>query len=175
MKNVFMILFSVLLLATAQNINAQEVDYDAINENVNFLQFYDNEMFHWSYNIFGGLTLNYGNDNWQYRAFGIDINNEIIRNALLGYPDSAQAFNSFKKNAITGNVVYWSGIALMIGSLIPVFIVDDQRLSNGLYTGMLAGGLTTSIVGVFQFSSAQSNLFEAVNLFNRNKARSVNR
>jgi len=177
MKKAFAVLISVLLLAAAQNTNAQEVEYknNIVNENVNFLQFYDNEMFHWNFYTFGGLTLNYGNDNWEYSTFGVNINNERIRNALLEYPDSAQAYNSFRKNKITGNILYWSGIVLMLHSLIPVFAINNEKLSIGLYSGMLAGGMTSSIIGIFQFNSAQSNLFNAVNMFNRNKAGELNK
>jgi hypothetical protein len=104
MQNVFVVFVSILLFAVSQNSNAQEVE-EVEHENINFLQFYDNEMFHWNVSTFGGLTLNYGDNNWKYRAFGININNEIIRNALLEYPDSAEAYNSFRKKAITGNIV----------------------------------------------------------------------
>jgi len=174
MKNMFVVLVLALLLLISQNANAQEVKNDKTNENVNFLQFYDNEMFHWNFNTSDGLILNYGNDNWKYSTFGVSIKNERIRNALLEYPDSAQAYNSFKKNKVTGNIVYWSGIVLILGSIVPVFTVDNEKLSNGLYFGMLAGGLTTSMVGVYQFNSAQLNLFNAVNMYNRNKARKLN-
>ena len=174
MKNLFVVL--VLLLAVSQNTNAQEgVENDRTNENVNFLQFYDNEMFYWNFNTFGGLTLNYGNDNWEYSTFGVNINNERIRNALLEYSDSAQAHNSFRKNKITGNIVYWSGIVLILGSIIPVFTIDNNDLRTSLFAGMLAGGFTVSIIGGFQLNAAQSNLFNAVNMFNRNKARELNR
>jgi len=176
MKKVFVISVSVLLLAVAQNTNAQEVKNDKTNENIDFLQFYDNEMFHWNFSTFGGLTLNYRNDNWEYSPFGVNINNERIRNALLEYPDSAQAYNSFRKYKITGNILYWGGIVLMLGSLVPIFTIEDnEKLSIGLYTGMLLGGITTSTIGGFQFDSAQLNLFNAVNMFNRNKARELNR
>lgn len=175
MKNMFFVLVSVLFLLVSQNTNAQEIENDKTDENLIFLQFYNNEMFNWNFNKFGGLTLNYGNDNWKYSTFGVNINNERIKNALLEYPDSAEAYNSFRKNKITGNIVYWSGIVLMLGSLIPVFTIENNELSTGLYTGMLVGGLTTSIVGIFQFNSAQSNLFNSVNMFNKNKARELNR
>ena len=178
MKNLFVVLVSVLLLAVSQNTNAQEgFQNDKTDENINFLQFYDNEMFHWNFDTFGGLTLNYGNDNWEYSTFGVNINNERIRNALLEYSDSAQSYNSFRKNKITGNIVYWSGIVLILGSVIPVFTIDNDKdkLRTGLFAGMFAGGLTTSIIGGFQFNSAQSKLSNAVNIFNRNKARELNR
>jgi hypothetical protein len=63
----------------------------------------------------------------------------------------------------------------MLSSLIPVLAIDDYSLRTGLYAGMLGSGLAISITGIFQFSSAQSNLFDAVNLFNRNKVRGLNK
>jgi hypothetical protein len=175
MKNIFVVLVSALLLSIFQNANAQEIKNDKTNENVDFLQFYENEMFHWSLNTSDGLILNYGNDNWKYSTFSANIKNEKIRNALLEYPDSAQAYNSFRKNTINGNIVYWTGLALMIGSIVPVLSVENEKLSNGLYFGMLGGGLTLSVIGIYQFNSAQSNLFNAVNMFNKNKVRELNK
>jgi len=174
MKKLFVVLVSILLFAVSKNINAQEVKNEKTNENVNFLQFYDNEMFHWNFNSLGGLTLYYGNDNWIYKTSDFKIDNERIRNALLYYSDSAQAYNSFRKKAIAGNIVYWSGIVLIVGSIIPVFIVDNNVLRTSLYTGMFTGGLIITIIGDFQFNSSQSNLFNAVYMFNRNKARELN-
>jgi hypothetical protein len=175
MKNLFFVIVSVLLLTISHNTNAQEVENDKTNENVNFLQFYDNEMFHWSINTIGRLTLNYGNENWNVNAYKVNINNEIIRNALLKYPDSAQAYNSYRKNAITGNIVYWSGLVLILSSLIPLYTIDDEKLSYDLYRGMIIGGATITFMSIFNFFSAQSNLYNAVNIFNRNKARELNR
>jgi hypothetical protein len=175
MKNMFIVLVSALLLAVSQNANAQEIKNDKTNENVDFLQFYDNEMFHWNFNTSDGLILNYGNDSWKYSTFGVSIKNERIRNALLEYPDSAQAYNYFRKNKINGNIAYWSGLALILGSIVPVLAVDNEKLSNGLYFGMLGGGLTISMIGIYQYNSAQSNLFNAVNMFNKNKARELNK
>jgi len=175
MKNIFVVLVSALLLSISQNANAQEIKNDKTNENVDFLRFYENEMFHWSLNISDGLILNYGNDNWKYKTFDVNIKNEKIKNALLEYPDSAQAYNSFRKNQINGNIVYWTGLALVLGSIVPVLAVDNEKLSNGLYFGMLGGGLTLSVIGIYQFNSAQSNLFNAVNMFNKNKVRELNK
>ena len=175
MKNLFVVLVSMLILAFSQSISAQETKNDNTNESVNFLQFYDNEMFHWSFNPFGGYTINYGNENWNYSAFGVNINNERIRKALLEYPDSAKEYNSFRKDKISGNIVYWSGIAIILGSIIPVLAIDNDILKFSIYSGMFAGGMATSIIGIFKFNSAQSHFFNAVNLFNRDKARELNR
>ena len=128
MKKMFVVLVSVLLLAVSQNTNAQEVENAKTNEDVDFLQFYDNEMFRWNFGTFGGLTLHYGNDNWEYSVFGVNIDNGRIKNSLLQYSDSAQAYNSFRKDAITGNIVYWSGVVLILGALIPVFTIDNDSL-----------------------------------------------
>jgi len=169
MKNLFIVMVSVLLLAVSQNTNAQEA------EKPNLLQFYENEMLHWNYTKFGTLTLNYRNDTWNYSVFGTNLKNEKIRMALFEYPDSAQAYNSYRKNQINGNILYWSGLALILSSLIPVVVTDNSNLGIGLWAGMLAGGATISTIGIHKFNSAQSNLFNAVDLFNRNKARELNR
>jgi len=110
MKNLFVVIVSVLLLAVSQNTNAQEIKNDKTNENVNFLKFYDNEMIHWNFNGFGGLTLNYGNDIWNFSSFGVNINNERIRNALLEYSDSAQEYNFFEKIKLQGT--FYIGVEL---------------------------------------------------------------
>jgi len=52
----FVVLVSLLLFTVIQNTNAQEAEHenDTTTENIDFLQFYDNELFHWNFNKFNG-------------------------------------------------------------------------------------------------------------------------
>ena len=79
-----------------KNIFAQETEagIDQNNKNINLAQFYDSELFTWNYNMLGGLSLNYQNQNSGV-SFGI---NETMRNALLQFPDSGRSYNSTEKH-----------------------------------------------------------------------------
>ena len=176
MKNLLFILVSVFLLSVSQTANTQEVKKETTNENVNFLQFYDNEMFHWNLSPNCVFTLNYGIDNWVYSIYDMHINNERIRNALIQYSESAQAYNTFRKKATTGSIFYWIGNVFIIGSIIPIFLpLENEILRTGLSTGFFVGGLTLSSIGSYHFTSSQSYLINASNIFNRNKVRELNK
>lgn len=171
MKNVFIVLVLVLLLVAVNNTYAQEVGH----ENVNFIQFYNSEMFQWNYNMFGGLTLNYQNQNSGI-SFGI---NQAMRNALLQFPDSDQAYNSYRRKNTTGNILMYGGLAIILSAYIPLYnqILNDNpdtfNRNIGWTIGLSTGGLISTLIGSFVFSSGQENLFNAINMFNRNKVREL--
>jgi len=172
MKNSLLVLVSITLLFTfTQYAHAQE----AGDENAALLQFYDNELFRWDIVSYGGLRLNLGDQNWKYGVYKVNIKNEIIRNALHEYPDSAQAYNVFTKNAITANVLYWTGFALILGALVPLYATDDAVLAYSLSGGLLAGGTVTAAIGYKKFGISQSSLFNAANIYNRHKVREYNK
>jgi hypothetical protein len=54
----FVVLVSALFLTVAQNVIAQEAEHenDTTTVNIDFLQFYDNELFHWNPTKSGKLT-----------------------------------------------------------------------------------------------------------------------
>jgi len=168
-----MVLITVFLLRLVFSISAQEGNV----QNLNFSQFYETELMHWSFSTMGGLSLNYGYSNWNYNPFNSSLNNEKIGSALLEFPDSAHALNSYGNNARTANALYWGGLVAMLGSIIfPVIAITDEDnfgIHMGLWGGFFVGGTITSIIGAFRFNRAQEDLFNAVNIFNRNKAREL--
>jgi len=170
MKNNFFALVSVtFLLIFTQNIHAQEAGDES--ENNTLLQFYNNELFRWDIVSYGGLRLNLGDQNWKYSAFKTNINNETIRNALHEYPDSAQEYNLFTKNAITANILYWTGFALILGALVPLYATDNDILALSLSGGLIVGGAITANIGITKFGISQSSLFNAADIYNRHKVR----
>jgi len=172
MKNSLLVLFSITLLFTfAQYTHAEE----AANENAALLQFYDNELFHWDIVSYSGLRLNLGDQSWKYDMLKVNIKNETIRNALHEYPDSAQAYNVFTKNAISANVFYWAGLAFLIGAFIPLYTVDDDILAYSLSGGLCVGGLVTATISMKKLGISQSSLFTAANIYNRHKLREYNK
>ena len=172
MKNSLLVLFSITLLFTfTRYTHAQE----AANENTALLQFYDNELFRWDIVSYGGLRLNLGDQNWKYDEFKVNIKNETIRNALHEYPDSAQAYNLFTKNAITANILYWTGFAFLLGAFVPLYTVDDAVLALSLSGGLCVGGIVTATIGFKKFGISQSSLFTAANIYNRYKVREYNK
>jgi hypothetical protein len=67
----------------------------------------------------------------------------------------------------------WSGLATVLGgALIPTFgNREDRTYENNLKIGLgvMLGGLVSEIIGVFVLQSGQENIFDAVNLYNRNR------
>jgi len=171
-------LLIVVLFVFAQNLAAQETE-QGINQNtggINLVQFYDSELFQWNYNMLGGLSLNYQNQNSGI-SFGI---NDAMKNALLEFPDSGQAYNSYKKKNTAGNILIYGGLALILGAYIPLYnqVLDDNPnnfdRNMGWSIGLASSGVVSTMVGSFVFSSGTESLFNAVNLFNRNKVRVFN-
>ena len=175
MKTKLMFVFSVGLLTLTQNLTAQnnESGINQNNEKLNLIHYYDSELFHWSYNMYGGLILNYQNQN---SGTSFDIN-ETMKNALLSFPDSGQEYKSFRDKTITGNILMFSGLALVFGAFIPLFTPpinnsEDAVLRNSIISIALSGsGLIATIIGTNFFSSGQEHLFSAVSIYNRNKIR----
>ena len=165
MKRFMKISFFMLAMIFSGKLMAQE----SIQANSNLLNYYNTELFHWSYNMFGGLSLNYYNQS-SSTMFGI---NNSMKEALQSYPDSSQEYNSYKRKNKTGNILMWGGLAIILGgAFIPVIGVNDNDNFDRYlqaYAGVTIGGAVATLVGSFFLSSGQENLFYAVNDFNRAK------
>jgi len=157
--------FFMLAVIFSENLLAQE----SIQANSNLLNYYNTELFHWSYNMLGGLSLNLYNQS-SSTLFGI---NNSMKEALQSYPDSSQEYNTYKWKNTTGNILMWGGLAIILsGAFIPAFGVDDSDNFDRYlqaYVGVTIGGAVTTLVGSFFLSSGQENIFYAVNDFNRAK------
>jgi hypothetical protein len=165
MKSFLKIGFFMLAVIFSGSLMAQE----SIQSNSNLLNYYNTELFHWSYNMFGGLSLNLYNQS-SSTMFGI---NNSMKEALQSYPDSSQEYNSYKWKNTTGNILMWGGLAAILGgAFIPLMGVNDSDNFDryfGAYVGVTIGGAVTTLIGTFFLSSGQENLFYAVNDFNRAK------
>jgi len=157
--------FLMLAVILSGNLMAQE----SAQANSNLSDYYNTELFHWSYNMIGGLSLNLYNQS-SSTMFGI---NKSMIDALKLYPDSAQEYDSYRRNNLTGNLLLWGGVAAVLGgAFIPIFgNSDNLDLNLKIYAGLSIGGAISTIVGSFFLSSGQENLFYAVNNFNRAKIR----
>lgn len=174
MKNLRMTLISVFILLTAQILVAQE--NGSTDEPISFLQLYDTELFQWNYDMSSGLTLNYQNQSSGI-AFGI---NNAMRDALLGFPDSGEEYKLFRRKNITGTALIYGGLAMILAAaFIPLITISDnaevELRDLRLTFGFLCGGSLSAITGSFVLTSGHRNLFNAVNTFNRNKARELSR
>jgi len=165
MNRFLKICFFMLAVIFSGNLLAQE----SIQANNNLLNYYNAELFHWSYNMLGGLSLNLYNQS-SSTLFGI---NNSMKEALQSYPDSSQEYNTYKRKNTTGNILMWGGLAIILGgAFIPAIgINDSDNFDRYLqaYLGVTIGGAVTTLVGSFFLSSGQENLFYAVNNFNRAK------
>jgi hypothetical protein len=166
MKVFIKIGFFALALLFSQNLIAQEND----QENNDLLSYYGTEFFQWSYDFWGGMNLNYQNQSSK-TMFGLK---ESMQKALASYDDTNQKFLSYKKKTLLGNIFFWSGYAALLSSPFILFsgINDDgdyNITTLGASAGVFGGGLISMIIGNLLFSSGQENIFDAVNLYNRNK------
>jgi len=173
MKSFLKVGFLTLAVLCSGNLIAQENDQTNSEPNSNLSNFYDAELFHWSYNMWRGLSLNYLNQS-SSTAFSI---NKSMQNALLQYPDSGQEYRSYRWKSIVGNVFLWGGLALAYSAFIPLYSGTDMS-NNDVFDrnekialGLSCSGLASVIVGSFFSTSGQENIYNAVNIFNRNKIR----
>ena len=161
------ILFSVIILIFSQNLIAQE----NLNNDNNLLQFYDNELFHWSYEFWGGYTLIYQNQS-SSTISGLKDSMEI---ALSSYDDVNKYFKSYKIKNILSHVFFWTGYVTYITSSSLLIANNPQTgyLYNQntmlTYLGIMGGGLISSITGIILRISGNENIFDAVYLYNRKK------
>jgi hypothetical protein len=158
--------FFALVLLFSQNLVAQE----SAQENNDFLNYYNTELFQWSYGFWSGLTLNYQNQS-SNTTFGLK---KSMQNALALYDDTNQKLLSYKKKALLGNIFTWTGCAAILASQfipIPDLISDSNYSSTTIYAyyGFFGGGLVSVLIGGLILTSGQENIFDAVNLYNRNK------
>ena len=138
-------------------------------------QFYNLEMFHWNFDFKKGLLLNYKNQYSKNSLTGININSNIMKNAFFEYPDSRQAYDSYRKKTNQMNILYYGGLGLIVTSLAPVIIwtaTQENNLTSTLIAsgGLLLGGFIVSMIGASKVGSGYGDLFEAVNKYNINKA-----
>jgi len=165
MKLLLKIGFFILAVVFSGNLIAQE----SIQADSNLPNYYNTELFHWSYNMIGGLSLNLYNQS-SSTVFGI---NKSMRDALQSYTDSGQEYGSYRWKNTTGNILMWGGfLTILGGAFIPVIGVNDSN-NFDRYLQACAGvsilGAVTTLVGAFFYTAGQENLFYAVNNFNRAK------
>jgi len=157
--------FLVLVLLFSHNLVAQE----SAQENNDFLNYYNTELFQWRYGFWSGLNLNYQNQS-STTVFGI---NKSMQNALALYDDTNQKLLSYKKKTLLGNIFLWTGCAAILASqFIQIPDLISPR-STTIYTytsyGFLGGGLLSAIIGGSIIASGRENIFDAIYLYNRNK------
>jgi len=166
MKTFIKIGFLTLILFFSQNLFAQESN----QENNDLVNYFSTELFQWSYDFWGGMNLNYQNQSSK-TMFGLK---DSMQKALAFYDDTNQKFLSYKKKTLLGNIFFWSGYAALLSSPFILFSgtnesVDCYSTVVGASLGVFGGGLISMIIGNLMFSSAQENIFDAINLYNRNK------
>jgi len=166
MKIFIRIGFFTLVLLFSQNLFAQE----NIQENNNLLNYYSTELFQWSYDFWGGLNLNYQNQSSK-TMFGLK---ESMQKALALYEDTNKKYLSYKNKTLLGNIFYLSGCAAMLSS--PFILAYGPRegdnyapTTENAFLGVCYGGALFGLIGAFILNSGQESIYDAVNLYNRNK------
>jgi len=158
--------FFALILLFSQNLAAQE----NVQENSDLLSYYGTELFQWSYDSWGGLNLNYQNQS-STTMFGLK---ESMQKALASYDNTYQKYLSYKKKTLWGNIFFWSGYAAVLSfPFIMAFspMEDDNfsRTTMNVTLGLVGGGCLSLIISSFILNSGREDIFDVVNLYNRNK------
>ena len=136
------------------------------NEKQDPLSFYDSQLFKFSYNIMGGFTLNFQGVS-SGLTYGIP---QPFTTALSTYPDSKTLIESYHVKDVTGNVLAWGGLAvILVGAFVPDYNNPTFTSADGIGVGMMVGGLVIDIVGAIVLSSGYSDATSAVNVYNRHR------
>jgi hypothetical protein len=104
---------------------------------------------------------------------------ESMQKALASYDDTNQKYLAYRKKTLWGNIFFWSGYAAVLSG--PFILVYGPREGDN-YTsgtlnatwGVMGGGLVSLLIGSFLFYAGQENIFDAVNLYNRNRIADYN-
>jgi hypothetical protein len=151
----------LLGLFIVQNLVAQEGTEVEINSDL--VNYYNTELFHWNYNWFTGMKLNFQNQNSSV-LFGINKN---MAEALKLYPNSNEYYQLYRKKNIIGNIFLWGGFAIAIGGLSSIPYIPEKNFP--VVMGVSLGGLVIELIGAFILPSAYEKLFNAVHSYNQHR------
>jgi hypothetical protein len=161
-----MYLKAILLLLglfIVQNLVAQESTDVEINSDL--VNYYNSELFHWHYDWWTGIQLNFQNQNSSV-SFGINKN---MVEALKLYPDTNEYYQLYRRKNIMGNIFLWGGFAIVIGGVSSIAYISEENYP--IVMGVSLGGLAIELIGAFILPSANENLFNAIHSYNRHKMR----
>jgi hypothetical protein len=132
---------------------------------------YDSELIKVNYHAFGGLSLS---AKGQTTSISMGISSDFQK-LLSSYPDSKEVMESYKSKNTIGNVLLWSGFATAIGGAYYPIIANNGNTSGYSSDQMkigacfALGGLVVELIGAFILPSSYQDLFNSVNMYNRNK------
>jgi hypothetical protein len=139
-------------------------------QNDNLLQYYDNEIIKMNYHSFGGIQL-YNQEQTSSITFGIS---PYFREKLETFPESKMSFEQYKIKNISGNILVWGGLVVIVGGeYYSLNSIGESSFSSGIDKymkgyGIMLGGLLMEVIGAFVLPSSFNDLFNSVNLYNRN-------
>jgi hypothetical protein len=168
MKIIVLALMIAVLPALAAQENTQP-------EN-DLIGYYENELFHWEGGPLGMMLLKY-QDKTAVSVFDMPA---VMRDALRQYPESSRQYDMYRQKNIAGSVVIWTGAAAVIGGLLmsAININEDQEVRDrnmNISLNVTLAGLVTELIGQFIIhGGSRKNLFNAVNIYNRNKINEYN-
>ena len=158
------------VLFISHNLAAQE----EAQKNNALESYYGTELFQWSYNFWNGFNLNYQN---QSAATSFRLK-DSMQKALSSYDDTNKKLLTYKKQTLFGHIFLWSGLTAFVAS--PAVLISDvyrdigpERTMYAFY-GTLGGGLLSALIGSVLLDLGRENIFDAVNIYNRNKIAEYN-
>jgi len=137
------------------------------------LEYYNNEIITIICPLGSDLNLNV---NGITSSIGFKLS-PLITERISAYPTSKELFIEYQKQYKNGSIQLWSGFSgLLIGSAIFGLYNSDQNdiksivdpINIASISGMTIGLIIESI-GAMKISRSQENLFNAINLYNREK------
>ena len=160
----------ILLCLGIVSIGSVSAQYES-----DFLSYYEEEFYSVHFASFGGLKLVY-----QGESAGIAFRRipESLQEPLRLYPETEELLNTYSKKQTSGSVIYWGGVGLMTAGYIYTLATNNgsgnPEMNLGIGLGMVGIGTVIGLVGGFRMTNGQANLVEAVNLYNRYRARDYN-
>jgi hypothetical protein len=147
----------------------------AAQENTDLVRYYDSEIIKISKPAYGGLIVS---------AKGITSStyftlNPIISTMLNSYPESKMELEKYNSKAKVGSILEYGGWGLCLGSM--GYIVGKSVMTTTVtntdllvFLSVITGGALTSVIGSEVFEQGFENLYNSVNVFNREKISEYN-
>jgi hypothetical protein len=137
------------------------------------LEYYDSEIITVNYQTFGGISFVQGGVSYSAN-FGLE---QPLRDMIASNSQTAPLIERHIKNMRTGWIFFFTGL---VATTVVTYLAitspldtteEDVALRTGAMIGLGIFGTVSVIAGPLFINAGYSNLFQAVNIYNRDKIR----